>query len=255
MRPGPTGSILRIEPRPNALQAALEGQGRFDTEFRLLLPDQSVRYIKASAVVIKDEREQAVRMIGINYDITVRKESERTLHELFGFQQAILFNAPHAVIATSTAGIIQHFNPAAEKLLGYSAEETIGKLTPAVFHNSEEVAARAKIFGAELGIELEPGFDVFVAKARLNVPNQHEWIYIRKDGTRIPVLLTVVAIRDHTGTITGFLGMATDISAQKKAERSRLAAEAALREKEELTRAMVDNVLDCSISGSIPGTY
>ena len=241
---------LHPDDRPaaeDAFQAAIKGEGRFDTEFRLLLPDQSIRHIKACAVVIKDDHGHVVRMTGINYDITARKESERALFALTSFQQTILFNAPHAVIATSTTGIIQHFNPAAEKLLGYSADEMIGKLTPAVFHNSEEVAARAKIFGAELGIELEPGFDVFVAKARLNLPNQHEWIYIRKDGTRIPVLLTVTAIRDHTGTITGFLGMATDISVQKKAERSRLMAEAALREKEELTRVMIENVLDYSI--------
>jgi PAS domain S-box-containing protein len=216
-------------------------------EFRLVLPDQSIRHIKASAVVIKDERDRAVRMTGINYDITARKESERTLLELHNFQQTILFNAPHAMIATSTTGIIQLFNPAAETLLGYSAEELIGKLSWVVFHNTEEVAARAKIFGTELGIELEPGFEVFVVKARRNLPNQHEWIYIRKDGTRIPVLLSVTAIRDHTGTITRFLGMATDISVQKKAERSRLAAEAALREKEELTRAMIENVVDYSI--------
>ncbi|MGE0644990.1 MAG: PAS domain S-box protein [Nitrospira sp.] len=241
---------LHPEDRPYAeasVLAAIEGQGRFNMEFRLVLPDQSIRHIKASAIVVKDERDRTVRMTGINYDITARKESERALFDLHSFQKTILFNAPHAVIATSTTGIIQHFNPAAEQLLGYSADEMIGKLTPAAFHCSEEVAARAKIFSAELGIELEAGFDVLTAKARRNLPNQHEWIYVRKDGTRIPVLLTVTAVRDHTGTITGFLGMATDISIQKKAERSRLAAEAALREKEELTRVMIENILDYSI--------
>ncbi|MGQ0554747.1 MAG: PAS domain S-box protein [Nitrospiraceae bacterium] len=241
---------LHPDDRPSAeasLQAAIEGRGQFNMEFRLVLPNQSIRHIKASAIVINDERDRAVRMIGINYDITARKESEQVVLDLYNLQEAILLNAPHAVIATSTTGLIQHFNPAAETLLGYSADEMIGKLTPAVFHCTEEVIARAKIFGAELGIELEPGFEVFVAKSRRNLPNQHEWIYVRKDGTRIHVLLSVTAIRDHTGTITGFLGMATDISVQKKAERSRLAAEAALREKEELTRVMIENVLDYSI--------
>lgn len=202
-----------------ALQTAMEGGAPFDTEFRLVLPNQSLRHIKAAATVLKNEQGTVVRMIGVNYDITDRKESERALFDLHSFQKAILFNAPHAVIATSTTGIIQHFNPAAEKLLGYPAEETIGKLIMTVFHNSEEVAARRKIFGAELGIKLEPGFEVLIAKARLNLPNQHEWIYIRKDGTRIPVLLSITAIRDHTGTITGFLGMALDITERKEAEK------------------------------------
>jgi|CXWL01.1.fsa_nt_gi PAS domain S-box-containing protein len=213
-------SRLHPEDKSNAeaaLQAAIEGRRPFDTEFRLVLPNKAIRHIKAAGIVLKDDQGTAVRMTGINYDITARKESEQVVLDLHNFQEAILLNAPHAVIATSTTGIIQHFNPAAEKLLGYSAEEIIGKLTPAVFHNSEEVAARAKIFSTELGIELEPGFEVFVAKARLNLPNQHEWIYIHKDGARIPVLLTVTAIRDHTGTITGFLGMATDITTRKQA--------------------------------------
>ncbi len=201
-----------------ALQAAIEGRRPFDTEFRLVLPDQSIRHIKAAAIVLRDEQGTAVRMIGINYDITARKESEQAVLNLHSFQDAVLLNAPHAMIATSTTGIILHFNPAAETLLGYSAEEMIGKLTPAVFHCTEEVVARAKIIGTELGIALEPGFEVFVAKSRRNLPNQHEWIYIRKDGTRIPVLLSVTAIRDHTDTITGFLGMATDITTRKQTE-------------------------------------
>ncbi|MGB4068839.1 MAG: PAS domain S-box protein [Nitrospira sp.] len=230
-----------------ALQAAIEGRRPFDTEFRVVLPNKAIRHIKATAIVLKDDQGTAVRMIGINYDITARKESEQVVRDLHNFQEAILLNAPHAVVAISTTGIIQLFNPAAEKLLGYSAEEMVGKSTPAIFHCAEEVAARAKIFGAELGIELQPGLDVFVAKSRRNLPNEHEWIYIRKDGTRITAQLSITAIRDHTGTITGFLGMATDISAQKKAERSRLAAEAAIREKEELTRVMIENVLDYSI--------
>lgn len=212
---------LHPDDRPSAeasLQAAIEGRGQFNTEFRLVLPNQSIRYIKASAIVINDERDRAVRMIGVNYDITARKESEQVVLDLYNLQEAILLNAPHAVIATSTTGLIQHFNPAAETLLGYSADEMIGKFTPAVFHCTEEVAARAKIFGAELGIELEPGFEVFVVKSRRNLPNQHEWIYIRKDGVRIPVLLSVTAIHDHTGTITGFLGMAIDLTSRKQAE-------------------------------------
>lgn len=212
---------LHPDDRPSveaSLQAAIKRPCQFNMEFRLVLPNQSIRHIKASAIVINDEQDRAGRMIGINYDITARKESEQVVLDLYNLQEAILLNAPHAVIATSTTGLIQHFNPAAETLLGYSADEMIGKLTPAVFHCTEEVAARAKIFSAELGIALEPGFEVFVAKSRRNLPNQHEWIYIRKDGVRIHVLLSVTAIRDHTGTITGFLGMATDITARKQTE-------------------------------------
>ena len=62
-----------------AVQAALEGRSPFDTEFRLILPNMIIRHIKASAVVLRDEAGNAVRMIGINYDITGRKTAEREL--------------------------------------------------------------------------------------------------------------------------------------------------------------------------------
>ncbi|MEQ1848639.1 MAG: PAS domain-containing protein, partial [Nitrospira sp.] len=62
-----------------ALQAAIEGRHQFDTEYRVVLPDRAVRHIKASAIVLKDEGGKAVRMIGINYDITARKQAEEKL--------------------------------------------------------------------------------------------------------------------------------------------------------------------------------
>jgi hypothetical protein len=110
------------------------------------------------------------------------------------------------------------FNPAAERMLGYAAAEIIGLQTPVIIHDPVEVAARAEQFSNELGVTIAPGFEVFVAKARRNLPNEYEWTYIRKDGTRFPVLLTVTALRDKTGEIAGFLGLAIDISERKRAQ-------------------------------------
>jgi PAS domain S-box-containing protein len=100
------------------------------------------------------------------------------------------------VIVTNEDGNITMFNPAAERALGYTAEECISKLTPTVFHDPDEIAERARIFSAELGIPITPDFEVFVTKARYNLYNEHDWTYIRKDGSRFPVLLSVTALRD-----------------------------------------------------------
>jgi PAS domain S-box-containing protein len=162
-------------------------------------------------------------------DITERKRIEEETRHLTDLQSAILNNAGAAIIATTTEGIVTLFNPNAERLLGYTAEEMIGKLTAGVFHNPDEVVARARSFSKELGITIEPGFEVFVAKARLNLPNEHEWTYIRKDSTSFPVLLNVTALRDANGEINGFLGVATDITEHKKAEAALIEGEARLR--------------------------
>jgi PAS domain S-box-containing protein len=131
---------------------------------------------------------------------------------------AILVNAAHAIISTTPDGVITTFNPAAERLLGYAAAEVVGRQTPAIIHDPAEVAARAQQFSAELGEPIAPGFEVFVARARRNLPNEYEWTYVRKDGSRFPVLLSVTALRDAAGQITGFLGLAVDITARRRAE-------------------------------------
>ena len=134
------------------------------------------------------------------------------------FKSAILDQAGHAIISTTPDGIITSFNQTAERMLGYTAKEMVGLQTPAIFHDPAEVSARAQEFTTELEVAIEPGFEVFVAKARRNLPNEYEWTYIGKDGTRLPVLLSVTTLRDAAGAITGFLGMAVDISERKRAE-------------------------------------
>ncbi|HQY56543.1 MAG: response regulator [Nitrospira sp.] len=175
-------------------------------------------------------------------DITEQRRSEVALHAYATFQKAMLDNAGHAIISCKPDGTIQGFNPAAEALLGYSAEELIDKQSPAVFHDSDQVVARAHQFSQELGTTIEPGFDVFAEKCRRNLPNEHEWTYICKDGTQRTVLLNVTALREADGRITGYLGIASDITPLKQAARELLAAkeaaEAANRSKSQFLANM-----------------
>jgi len=218
----------RIHPddRPEveqALSAHLAGHSAsFTAEHRVRHRSGAWKWFAIRGQVThRDHQGHPRRMMGVLNDITDRKHTETALAQSTSLQQAILIHAGHAIIATDSGGIITVFNPAAERLLGYQAEEMIGTLNPAVFHDSGEVVTRAAQFGAELGITLQPGFDVFVEKARRNLPNQHEWTYVRKDGQRLTVLLSVTALRDHAGTITGYLGLALDLTDRKKSEASR----------------------------------
>ena len=73
----------------------------------------------------------------------------------------------------------------------------------------------------ELGQNIPVGFEVFAAKARLGLASENEWTYIRKDGSRFPVLLSATALKDDNQEIIGFLGIAQDISDRKQAELER----------------------------------
>jgi diguanylate cyclase (GGDEF)-like protein/PAS domain S-box-containing protein len=166
-------------------------------------------------------------MISTGIDITEQQRIELTLRHTNTLQTAILESTSYAIISTDINGTIRTFNCAAQKLLGYSANEVVGKTTPVIFHDLQEVAQRAQDLLAQ-GLQITPGFDVFVAQARHREINEQEWTYVRKDGSRCPVLLSVTVLRNADGNITGFLGIASDITERKQAVEALRTSEAKL---------------------------
>lgn len=148
---------------------------------------------------------------------TLRASEER-------FRAILKAATEYSIIGTDPSGVITVFNEGAERMLGYRAEELIGQATPIRIHDPAEVAVRA----AELGVA--PGFEVFVAAARRGRAETREWTYVRKDGSRLPVSLTVTAMRDEQEQLIGFMGIASDISERQRAERALSASEAFSRE-------------------------
>ena len=122
-----------------------------------------------------------------------------------------------SIIATDLGGTITLFNAGAEKLLGYAAEELVGRATPQKIHVAAEMEERSRELSEKLGRPVK-GFDVFVETAREGGFESREWTYVRKDGTSFPVDLIVTGVKDHNGKLTGFLGVGTDVSGRKRAE-------------------------------------
>jgi len=149
-------------------------------------------------------------------DITDRKQAEARAAEAGARLQAVLDNATQvSIIGTDIDGGITIFNKGAENLLGYAAGEMMGK-SPALIHVREEVEARGRFLSMEYGRTIA-GFDAFVEPARQGGFDSREWTYVRKDGAQFPVKLTVTALRDATGGISGFLGIAVDITESRRA--------------------------------------
>jgi PAS domain S-box-containing protein len=134
--------------------------------------------------------------------------------------QAVLDASTHvSIIATDPQGLITVFNQGAEQMLGYSADEMVGRQSPANIHLESEVLARGRELTKEMGKPVQ-GFDVFVEKARNGQHEEREWTYVRKDGQTLTVNLAVTPSYDTDGTIVGFLGVATDVTARIKAEKT-----------------------------------
>lgn len=136
------------------------------------------------------------------------------------WQRAVLASTSYSIISTTPEGIITLFNARAEEMLGYKSSELIGRETPRIIHDPNEVLSRSLDLSKELGRTVEPGFETFIAKALAAGSDTVEWTYIRKDQSRFPVKLCVTPILNSEGLLEGFLGVAEDLTNQKEIEKS-----------------------------------
>ena len=141
------------------------------------------------------------------------------------FQSAIFNSINFSSITTDAKGVIQLFNVGAEHMLGYVAAEVVNKITPADLSDPQEVIARAKALSVEHGTPIAPSFEALVFKASSGMEDIYELSYIRKDGSRLPTVVSVTAQRDAQNTLVGYLLVSTDDTARKLAQQALLKAE------------------------------
>jgi len=148
----------------------------------------------------------------------------RSLLKAGALHDAILSSESVSSIATDEHGVVQLFNIGAERLLGYSAAEVVDRLTPADLSDADELQCRACQLSKEAGVDIAPGFEALVYKAARGIEDIYELTYLRKDGRRLPLRVSVTALRDADDTIIGYLMIGTDDSARQtsEAERDRL---------------------------------
>jgi len=137
-------------------------------------------------------------------------------------ERQAVFNAATevAIISTDVDGTIQLFNPGAERMLGYGADELSGRRTVGVLFPRAEISARLREFARRFGgARRVARAAVFAGEALLSGGTEmREWNFVRKDGTLVPIQLIVSVIRAPEGHAEGFLGIATDITVRKRAE-------------------------------------
>jgi PAS domain S-box-containing protein len=170
----------------------------------------------------------------------------RALLKTGALQTAIFNSANFSSIATDAQGVIQIFNFGAERMLGYTAAEVTNTITPADISDPEEVIARAAALSVEFGLPIAPGFEALVFKASRGIEDIYELTYFRKDGSRLPAVVSVTALRDARDAIIGYLLIGTDNTARKRAE-------AALFQAGALQRAIFNSASFSSIATDAKG--
>ncbi|MDB6063680.1 MAG: hypothetical protein JWM78_3783 [Verrucomicrobiaceae bacterium] len=194
--------------------AAVKNQGELRSSYRIKRPDGTERHVLWH--VVAEQRApylgESMGRVGIAVDITELWEAQERLRELTIRQRAILDNAAHGIIATNKEGYITLFNPAAERMLGYSAAEVMGK-EPRMFCSQ---ADNERIWEILRNLNLPISLKGFIEYSERMGTHEDEWTYVRKDGSHFPVMMSATVLRNARGEAFGFMGLITDLSERKR---------------------------------------
>ena len=175
------------------------------TQYQNKCKDGKLIDVEGSADPILDDQGEIMGFIGIQRDVTDRKEIEDALHRSEERFKILFESAPDAIYLNDLKGTFVDGNKAAEELLGYSKEELIGKsfLKLKLLPLTELPKAIKSLATSALGKRTGP----------------NEFTVIRKDGNQVPMEISTFPVKIDGKTL--ILGVARDISERKKAEEER----------------------------------
>lgn len=167
---------------------------------------------------------QVVRLFDLRSRTRRERELRRKLSSETELCRATITHAGVPIITTDLQGIIRSFNPAAEELLGYRAGELVGVATPEILHDPAEVRRRADEISAAIGRPVT-GLEALAWPLQDEDLNTVEGTCLRKDGGRVPVVLTISKLKGESDQSFGFLAVVRDLTAAHREERQARVAE------------------------------
>ncbi len=165
------------------LQAAMANHNAYQHQYRIIRPDNEVRWISAFGRFYYDSSDQPIRMVGMLYDITDQKLASEKIHE----QAALLNIATDAICVRDLENRILFWNQGAENLYGFSAAEVLGKNANELFYRDTsvlEVAIKTTIESGSWHGELTQ-----VRKDRTEVIVASSWTLMRGAGQPKSILI------------------------------------------------------------------
>ena len=156
--------------------------------------------------------------------------AERRSPYASALQNAIFHSAIFSKIGTDGSGVIQVFNDGAERMLGYTSTEVVDKLSFVSLCDPEEQIEHANALTAEMASTVESGFGALVLKASRGIEDVHELTYLRKDGVRVPAIVSVTALRGVDGIGIGYLLTSMDNTARKRVDAEQRRLDVTLRQ-------------------------
>jgi PAS domain S-box-containing protein len=181
----------------------------FEMEYRYLAKDGSVVWVRDSAVLLDRTPDgRPWRFQGVMMDVTDRKLVEESLAETSERLNAIVDGSPLAIVTMDLHGIVKTWNPAAEQMFGWTADEAVGHFLPPV--------------GVDRRSEFEHLRDRVLGSAGVAHNTTVQW---RKDGAPLDVALSTGPLHDRFGKVVGLIAVLADVTETREAQRRLAEAE------------------------------
>jgi len=197
----------------------------------LIRNDKVVIPVEVTLSLLKDPHGERAGSIAICRDITERIKAERNIKEAKEFLEDIIKTSVDGIMVTDNAGFITMVNNAMVTMLGYTADEFVGKRPKDFFPNTNAYEEKNK---ALLTTLMEYG-----------VVTNFKSILIRKDGKPVHSELNIALQKDHHGTITGSVASIRDITDRVRSE------EELIRIKDSLAEIIESSLDSIVVSNSI----
>lgn len=188
-----------------ARQSALETRGLYNPEHRIMRADTGeIRWVAPIARYVYNDAGEAVRFLGVNFDITERKRAEAALRESEERFRATFENAAVGIAHTTLDGRYRLVNDRFCQIVGYSREQLLASTFQDVTH-PDDLSANLALLQRALAEEIKS--------------YEMEKRYIRKDGSIVWVALTVSLKREaRTQAPLYFISVVQDISKRRQTE-------------------------------------
>jgi diguanylate cyclase (GGDEF)-like protein/PAS domain S-box-containing protein len=191
-----------------AVRALLQ-HGTLDHEFRLVLADGEVRTVQCRARLVRAPDGMSLRADGTLFDATERKQAE----ELRARLAAVVESAEDAILTRALDGTILTWNPAAERMFGWRAEEAVGRHIHLIVPPERRGENRSYREQVHQGRSV-PSYDT---------------VRLARNGQRIAVSLSQYPIRDERGEVIAVTLVLRDIAERVRSERCRALEHAVAR--------------------------
>ncbi len=211
------------------VQQALEGNARYDTKHRIILPDGAIRILHGQGEVEFSPSGRPVRMAGTVQDITAQQTAEHELRKSREMLSGILTIAKEAIILADNNLNITLFSRGAERVFGYAEKEAIGmsveKLIPERFRSTHGNFVQGFSQGSVTSIQMD---------------SRSELAAIRKDGEEFPVTISLSKINNGGGHLYSLI--LRDVGPEKAARDELLSAKIAAETANQTKSAFLANM-------------